>query len=761
MKHVSKKSIVFILLYFCAFCANAQTSFFKDVTAPASSSAIAKNITPGKFRNLSLDTFGLRTFLKNLPLENNINNKAPIIQIPMPNGGTKRFRIWESSVMEPALAAKYPDLKTYMGKGIDDSTAIIKADWTGFGFHALIISSITGEILIDPYTQGDKVNYISYFKSDSKKSGTFSEPEQSKLEAATTLQRGAQILSGPLCTGTQLSTYRLAVACTGEYAIAATGLDTPTVAQTLSAILTSVNRVDGVYRTELALHLVLVANEDHIIFTNPTIGPFSSYENSNASALLAESQVVIDDSIGNANYDVGHTFSTGAGGLSVVGVVCRQSYKAQSVTGLPDPVGDVFSIDYVAHEIGHEFGAHHPFDSNLGYCGSYGQESSTTNDEPGSGSTIMAYAEGGDGTGLCNSDNLQPHSDPYFNGINFDEITQYTVNGSGNTCPVVTPTGNIPPIINAGASYTIPLSTPFSLTGSAIDPEGNPLTYCWEEVDVDGVFCPWNAPVNASFGNAPLFRSFLPVTTPTRYFPKLSDVINGTTTIGEIMPMYARTMNFRLTARDNQPTGGGVCYAQTTVTIDGNSGPFTVTYPSANGIIWTEKELQTVTWNAANTASSPVNCNNVSILLSTDGGLTYPDTLIASTPNSGTAQIQVPADTSTQARIQVVAVGNVFYSISSNNFSIQSDTVSIDVQSQWKVFPNPSSDVINIQCNVDVSNVAFELFNASGELLYKNQPGNIPGNSITIIPISQFAKGIYILKIQSNEGTKEEKVVVL
>ena len=755
MKHVSKKIIVFILLCFCAFCANAQTGFFKDVTAPASSSAIAKNITPGKFRNLSLDTIGLHAFLKNLPVENNTNNNAPIIQIPMPNGGTKRFRIWESSVMEPGLAAKYPDLKTYMGKGIDDSTAIIKADWTTFGFHVLIISSVTGEILIDPYTQGDKVNYISYFKSDAKKSGTFSEPEQSKLEAETSLQRGAQILSGPLCRGTQLSTYRLAVACTGEYAIAATGLSSPTVAQTLSAILTSVNRVDGVYRTELALHLVLVANEDHIIFTNPGIGPFSSYENGNASALLAQSQVVIDDSIGNANYDVGHTFSTGAGGLSVVGVVCQQSYKAQSVTGLTDPVGDVFSIDYVAHEIGHEFGAHHPFDSNLGYCGSYGQESSTTNDEPGSGSTIMAYAEGGEGSGLCNSDNLQPHSDPYFNGINFDEITQYTVNGSGNTCPVVTPTGNTPPIVNAGASYTIPLSTPFALTGSAIDPDGNPLTYCWEEVDVNGVFCPWNAPVNASFGNAPLFRSFLPVSTPTRYFPRLSDVINGTTTIGEIMPMYARTMKFRLTARDNQPTGGGVCFAQTTVTVDGGSGPFVVTYPTDENIIWNAGDLKTVTWNPNGTMSAPVNCSNVSILLSIDSGQTYPYTLVASTANTGTAQVTVPPNVTTSARIKVTAVNNVFYNISSNDFTIQ-------VVPSWIAYPNPDpiNEVLNLKSSINNTNVEIELLDITGKLLYEKFVQTISSGEIETILTSQFPRGIYILKIHSDNLTSTQKIVL-
>lgn len=840
MKLAFKKFVASVLFLTLCLFAKAQTGFFTDIAAPSITSGEKRTVEPSKGRNVSADTIGLLHFFKTISAVTKKNNfSGPVIEIPMPDGTFSRFYIWESSIMEPALAAKFPGLKTYIGQGIDDSTATIQLDWTAFGFHAMILSPLSGQVLIDPSIQGNKTLYIAYYKSDVSGQGNFIEAEIKQNKSPVLLQRPAQILSGPQCVGPQLLTYRLAVACTGEYAIAATGKAAPTVAQTLSAILTTVNRVDGVYRTELSIHFVLVANEDHIIFTNPATDPFTG--NSDPSILINESQTVIDDSIGNSNYDVGQTFSTGAGGLSNIGVVCQASLKAGSVTGLANPVGDPFSIDYVAHEIGHEFSAHHPFNSKAGYCGSTGQESNTTNDEPGSGSTIMAYAEGPVSAGLCGSDNLQLHSDPYFNGINFDEITQYAINGTGNTCPVVTATGNNAPVVNAGANYTIPLSTPFVLTGSATDPDGDALTYCWEQVDVGAPYGPWNMPV----GDAPIFRSFLPVTSSSRYFPQLSDVLNNTTTIGEILPSYARSMHFRLTARDNRTTGGGVCYAETAVTVDGTSGPFVITYPTATNIIWNENEQQTITWNVANTATSPVNCSNVNILLSLDGGQTYPDTLLANAPNTGTAQIIVPKQLTAQARVKIMPVGNIFYDISDNNFTIQkppflltvvkqgtntaqlswtvneinnsyfnverssdnknftavgqvpsltgnglqqysytnvttqdginyyrieqvgvdssfsfSDTVNIAIQSEWKIFPNPATDKINIECTVDMTNVTIELFNIAGKLVYKTQSGNITGTSITVIPTSPFESGMYILKVYNNAGTKTQKVII-
>jgi hypothetical protein len=748
-----------------SYKAGAQNNFFTDAKEDAFRTAGQKRVViPAKYRTVSLDTLSLLNFLKTLPSEKNItsHNNTPVITIPLPNGIATHFHLWESSIMEPALAAKFPNLKTYTGQGIDDRTATIKIDWTEMGFHAMILSPVTTTVFIDPYSQGAKTNYISYFKSDIKQTEQFNEgelPSNSKLFSSRPASPNGYEPAGP-CIGTQLRAYRLAVACTHQYAIAATGQDNPTVAQTLSAIMTCINRVDGVYEEELDIHFNLVSNEDAIIFTNANNDPLGNY-NSDANSLLTQGQSVIDANIRDANYDLGQSFSTGAGGLTQLAVTCVSGEKAMSATGLANPTGDVYYIDYVAHEIGHEFSAHHPFNSSLGFCGASGQQSSTTNDEPGSGSTIMAYAEGsgpGDPGALCSTDNLQAHSDAYFNAANYDEIENYATNESN--CAVISSTGNNPPVVNALANFTIPKLTPFVLTGSATDPDGDSLTYCWEQMNVGGPFGSWDEPS----GEAPIFRSFSPVTSTTRYFPQLSDVINNTTTIGEIMPSYARTLHFRMTARDNHAGGGGLCSTENTVTVDGGSGPFKVTYPDTTNIVWGTNDIQTVTWDPANTQAAPVNCSNVMILLSTDSGLTYPDTLLASVENTGSAKVQVPNILTTSARILVMGIGNIFYDISDNNFTIQksTDTSTNDLPS-WRVYFSPDiPNIVNLKSqNIVDANVQVQLFDASGRLMLTKSIGSVIADQIIPISLNAFARGVYVVSIiTSSHGTLSRGIIV-
>jgi hypothetical protein len=268
----------------------------------------------------------------------------------------------------------------------------------------------------------------------------------------------------------------------------------------------------------------------------------------------------------------------------------------------------------------------------------------------------MAYA------GICGAEDLQPHSDPYFHTRSFDQIIAKI---TGTSCAVQTATGNNPPVVNAGAAITIPASTPFSLTGSATDPEGDTLTYCWEEFDHGTA-----APPNTDDGSRAIFRSFNPVASPTRTFPKASDLLTGTSTIGESLPNTTRTMSFRLTARDNRAGGGGVSYATRTVNVSNAGGiPFAVTAPNS-AVTWSGGTSQLVTWDVAGTSGAPVSCANVAITLSTDGGSTFPITLAASTPNDGSELILVPSTPTASARAMVACATSPFFDVSNTNFTI-------------------------------------------------------------------------------------------
>ncbi|MBE0550991.1 MAG: hypothetical protein IH619_01245, partial [Ignavibacterium sp.] len=431
-----------------------------------------RHIVPQLYRTIKLDVNGMKNFLSEAPLEfsDETRSKLVVLYLPMPDGSQQRFSIVESPIMAPELASKYPEIRTYMGKGIDDPYASVRFDFTIFGFHAMILSP-EGNVFIDPYSLGDTQNYLSYYTRDYLNTSKSFECElisdESRLNELNYLKQN-MILTP---TGPQLRTYRVAVATTGEY----TAFFGGTVPQGLAAVVTSVNRVNGVYEKEVAVRMVLVANNDTLIFTNAATDPYTNFD---GGAMLAQNQTTVDARIGSANYDFGHVFSTGGGGVAYLGVICVAGLKARGVTGSGAPVGDPFDIDYVAHEMGHQFSGNHSFNGSAGAC-SGGNRNASTAYEPGSGSTIMAYA------GICSPQNLQNFSDPYFHSINFDEIVSYTNFGSGNGCAVITATGNSAPVVTVPTGgFYIPKSTPFSLTGSATDANGDALVYCWEEFDL-------------------------------------------------------------------------------------------------------------------------------------------------------------------------------------------------------------------------------------------------------------------------------------
>ena len=698
-------------------------------------------IQPERFLTYRLDVAGMKSYFQSVPelRDSDFKDKAPIIILPMPDGTKAKFKIWKSSVMAPELADKFPQLITFTGQGVDDQYATVKLDFTELGFHAQIKSVVSGDMYIDPYAKNDVNNYIIYKKNDLiNKNPIVCGTKDGKSQAEK--KNGQKSVTPGV--GNQIRIFRFAVACTGEYAKAATGQASPTVAQTLSAIVTTVNRVNGVYEQEVAVRLVLVPNETSLIFTNPATDPFNG--NDDSDLLIEESQTQINTIIGINSYDIGHTFSTGGGGLAYYGI-CDPDYKGKGITGRGNPVGDPYDIDYVAHEVGHQFWGPHTFNAVTASCS--GNRDADAAVEPGSGITIMAYA------GICGSlNNLANNSIPIFHTNSFQSITTAVASAE---CPVITPVSNTAPTVNAGSDYTIPKGTPFKLTGSATDAENNSLTYCWEQNDI-GPEGNWNAPT----GNAAIFRSFMPVTVSYRYFPKLTSILNNTVSKGEILPSYGRTMEFRLTVRDNNAGCGGVANDDAIITVAGNSGPFKVTAPNT-AVTWSANSTQTITWDVANTTAAPVNCTNVSILLSTDGGLTYPTTLVASTPNDGSEAITIPDVNTTTARIMVAGAGNVFFNINPVNFTINKNVLAVNEVTANKdafvIYPNPGKGFLNIKFPNTNEVYDVTIYDVSGKLVFSKLNNTPDHNNLGTFNVAQLIKGDYLIKVKTKTSERTVK----
>ena len=741
MKIFTKLSLVILLLMIVG-SANAQNNFWTDVGESSLQSSSQKRvIVPEKGRTVTLNTQALQQFLNTLPAEFSVaaKNSQTKLAIPMPSGGFQSFKIVASSMMEPALAALVPSIRTFSGQGIDDPTATIKIDVTPFGFHAMILSPEGGAVFIDPYFRSAGLGYISYYKKDFKSSKRLVESERYFSQEKQKTKYQERLQAGPCIAGT-LKSYRLAVACTGEYAVAV-GATTKELA--LAAIVTSVNRVNGIYEKELDIRLILVASNLKIVFIDPATDRFTG--NNDATILINESQLVITDSIGSPNFDIGHTFSTGAGGLAGLGVVCVNTEKASGITGSSVPTGDPYDIDFVAHEMGHQFGATHTFNGNTGNCDGNGDK--LTNVEPGSGTTIMAYA------GICGINNLQVNSDPQFHAISLKQINTY-ISGTGNLCASPTSTGNAAPSVNAGADYNIPKATPFIVNGSATDPNNDALTYSWEEMDFGGPYGNASSPS----GNAPLFRSFAPVSSTFRFFPRLSSIINNTTTLGEVLPNYGRNINLRLTARDNKAGGGGVCSDDMLITVNGNSGPFIVTSPNT-ATSWDVGTFKTITWNVSGTDAAPISASQVNISLSTDGGFTFPVLLAANTPNDGTEEIKVPNNLTTQARVRIMASGNIFFDMSNTNFTVKSASTT------EFIFNDPP--IVTSCTGVNLSTVlktsGLNGYSTPITLTADGIPAGVtasfstnpvtPGQNVTVTLQGTLAQGKYIITVNGTSGS--------
>lgn len=607
---------------------------------------------------------GMSVFQLDLATMKDVLGKAPreftpeakssnaIINIPRPDGGYERFSFVESPIWEPGFELQNPGVMTYLGTSLDVPGSILRCDLTPAGFHASVLSP-EGNFYVDPWWQGETETYSSYWLKDYTKlydgwTCGFELPPDYEETQSEADKAGEKVANG-----LTLRQYRLACAATGEY----TAFHGGTAALGQAAIVTMMNRVNQVYERDVCVRMNLVANNINLVYTSSGSDP---YTNSDGVTMLTQNQNNVTTVIGSANYDIGHVVSTGGGGIAGLGVVCNSTNKARGVTGSPSPTGDAFWIDYVAHEMGHQWNCPHTFNGNDANCGS--NRNAATAYEIGSGSTIMAYA------GICSPNNLQSTSDDYFVHDSLEKIVAFTSSGGGSSCASASATGNnLPSVSIVGTAAALPVNTPFTLTATGSDADaGDVLTFCWDTRSLGAA----TSLAAADNGTSPINRSRDPLLSGSRTVPPLANIIANSTTTQDKYPSANRSnYTWRVYVRDNKAGGGAINSADIALTVTNTAGPFTISAPNTTGITWTTSP-QTVTWNVANTNIAPVNVTNVRILLSTDGGNTFPTELVASTANDGTEDVTLPTTNSATCRIKVEAIGNFFWDMSNANFTI-------------------------------------------------------------------------------------------
>lgn len=623
----------------------------------------------GHERLFRLNADALRTVLTTAPMESSgkLADSPTVLSLPMPSGKLERFRIQESPILESPLAEQHPQIKSYRGQGIDTPTATMRAALSPLGFHALVLDDE------ESFTVLPKAGGGTMYAS--AKANALTDKLRCEVDDSKLIHREPSIPQAPAApVGDTLRTYRIAIAATSEYSAQFGGGN---VGQTIASINVWLNAANAIYERELSLRMVLIGNNSQVVYTAEP-DPFT---NTDPNAMLTQVRTTLRDQIGTANYDLGHVLGTGGSGVAYIGVACSAAadgngpFKGGGVSLMGGTAGNSTYVGLWTHELGHQFGANHSFNGTTGFCGIAGGRSDSSTYESGSGVTIMSYA------GICDTDNISLDRELRFHAKSIDSITNYL--GAG-LCAQISATGNNIPTVNGGADFTIPKNTPFTLTGTGNDVDAADLPnlrYVWEQYDAGGSTYtnpPYDDSGDTAASTRPIFRPFSPVASPARTFPSLAYILNNANNppdfngsgfrTAEELPRIGRTLNFRVTIRDQR---GGVNADDVQLQVASSAGPFAVTAPES-AVNWSGGTNQTVSWSVAGTNAAPVNCANVKISLSTDGGNTFPHVLATSTPNDGSEPIFVPVGLNTStARIKVEAVGNIFFDISGVNFTVQ------------------------------------------------------------------------------------------
>ena len=564
------------------------------------------------------------------------------LTLPLPDGKEVTFSLQPYDLLPADLAAKYPRIRTFKGHDEANPVETGRVDLGPQGFHAMF-SHQGRMVFVDPLRNGE--GYAVYYQQDAH---SRLEEEADRVIGSKAGKLARQVL----VDGNERKRYVIAISAAGEY----TQYHGGTVEAGLGAITTLLNRVNEVYQRDVAAEFQLASGNDTIIFTDAATDPFFNGDDPSGSGLSdvdVNMQVqAVAQTQGLGAFDIGHVVNTGGGGLAGLGVLCTAD-KSAGMTGSSNPVGDAFFIDYVAHEIGHQFGADHTFNGTTGSCGGGNREASQAW-EPGSGSSIMAYA------GICGEEDLQANSLPYFHSKSIEQMRAHmaTVSSCGTTQSLT----NNAPQVAAGNDHVIPANTPFVLKGAGTDLDNDALSYTWEQIDLGTES--FSVASMVDDGSRPLFRFVAPTSVPERTLPSLPSLLTNTLAKGEAWPATNRDLNFRLTARDGK---GGVSSDDMKIQVVNTGKAFALTSPLVTPLA--AGQTQTIDWDVAGTSAAPINCSKVDLYMTRDEGVNW--TLLAGgQPNSGSASVAIPAGSDGTARLKVACSDNLFFAISPLKLSV-------------------------------------------------------------------------------------------